>query len=86
MKLWHISDTHGYHELLAIPEDIDIIIHSGDFSNRFDVYKNEQEALNFLHWYGNLKIKHKVLIAGNHDAYAFVLHKKFKEWCKHYNI
>lgn len=84
-KIWHISDTHSYHELLKVPE-VDIVIHSGDFSNFYDVYKNEPEALNFLHWYGNLNIKYKVLIAGNHDAYAFKVNKEFKKWCKHYNI
>ncbi len=86
MKILHISDTHGYHELLVIPEGIDCIIHSGDFSNYYDPYKNEPEALNFLHWYGNLNIKNKVLVAGNHDAYAYSAHSRFREWCKHYNI
>jgi len=85
-KIWHISDTHSYHNLLTIPENIDIVIHSGDFSNFYDVYKNEPEALNFLHWFGNLYIKHKILIAGNHDAYAFHMKTKFKEWCTHYGI
>jgi len=85
-KIWHISDTHGYHDLLIVPENIDWVIHSGDFSNYFDVYKNEPEALNFLHWYGNLKIPIKILIAGNHDAYAHSISKKFKEWCDYYKI
>jgi len=86
LKIWHISDTHGYHDLLNIPENIDIVIHSGDFSNYYDVYKNEPEALNFLHWFGNLSIKYKILIAGNHDAYVFHMKTKFKELCKDYNI
>ena len=78
--------THTYHELLDIPDNIDIVVHSGDFTNAKDVYKNEPEALNFLHWYGSLPIKNKVLIAGNHDAYTFHMKTKFKEWCVHYNI
>lgn len=86
MKILHISDTHTYHELLEIPKNIDLIIHSGDFSNQRSVYLNEPEALNFLHWYGNLDIKYKILVAGNHDAYAFTVSRKFKKWCKHYNI
>jgi Icc-related predicted phosphoesterase len=85
-RIYHISDTHGYHSLLNIPENIDIIIHSGDFSNFYDVYKNEPESLNFLHWYGNLPIKYKILIAGNHDAYPFHMKTEFKKWCNHYNI
>jgi len=86
MKIWHISDTHGYHNLLVIPEDIDLVIHSGDFSNYRDPYKNEPEALNFLHWYSSLNVKHKILIAGNHDSYAYNVSRKFKEWAEHYNI
>jgi len=85
-KILHISDTHSYHGLLTIPEGIDIIVHSGDFSNYYDVYKNEPEALNFLHWYGSLNIKHKILIAGNHDAYASLRTTELREWCKHYDI
>ena len=81
MKIWHISDTHSYHELLEIPEGIDMVIHSGDFSNYYDVFKNEPEALNFLHWFSALEIKHKVLIAGNHDALACLWNTKFKELC-----
>ena len=29
IKLWHISDTHGYHDLLIVPKGIDWVIHSG---------------------------------------------------------
>lgn len=86
MKIWHISDTHGYHHLLNQPNDIDIVIFSGDESNYYDVYKNEPECLNFLHWFGNLKIKHKIMIAGNHSSYIFHMKTKFKEWCDYYNI
>lgn len=53
-----ISDTHNQHFKLNIDEkDIDLIIHCGDFDN----------LDNFINWYGNLNIKYKVLIAGNHD-------------------
>lgn len=86
MKIWHIGDTHSYHHLLTIPDGIDIIIHSGDFSNYYDVYKNEPEAKDFLNWYAALEIKHKILIAGNHDALAFHWNSKFKELCKELNI
>lgn len=85
-RLWHISDTHSYERLLTVPENIDIVVFSGDESNYYDVYKNEPEALNFLHWFGNLPIKHKIMIAGNHSAYIFKMKTKFKEWCDHYGI
>jgi len=86
LKLYHISDTHSYHGLLTIPNGIDIIVHSGDFSNYYDIYKNEPEALNFLYWYGSLDIRYKVLIAGNHDAFAFHRGKELRELCQQYNI
>jgi Icc-related predicted phosphoesterase len=86
MKIWHISDTHSFHKLLTVPGGIDMIIHSGDFSNYFDVFKNEPETREFIQWYGGLNIKYKVLIAGNHDAMAAKWTKEFKKLCKHYNI
>lgn len=68
MKIWHISDTHGYHDLLKVPDGIDMVIHSGDCSNPRDPYNNEPEVREFIHWYKSLPIKHKVYVAGNHDT------------------
>ena len=68
MKVWHISDTHGFHDLLTIPSDIDLVIHSGDCSNYRDPYSNESEVRTFIDWYKELPIKHKVYVAGNHDT------------------
>lgn len=68
MKVWHISDTHGFHDLLTIPNDIDLVIHSGDCSNYRDPYSNESEVRTFIDWYKELPIKHKVYVAGNHDT------------------
>ena len=62
MKFTCISDTHGKHDLLKIP-DADVIFHSGDCTGR----GRESEIVEFLEWYGKLPHKHKVLIAGNHD-------------------
>jgi Icc-related predicted phosphoesterase len=86
MKIWHIGDTHSYHRLLKAPNNIDMVIHSGDFSNYYDVYKNEPEARDFLNWYASLDIKHKILIAGNHDALAFRWNTDFRKLCKDLNI
>jgi len=68
MKIWHISDTHTYHDLLRIPEDIDMVIHSGDCSNPKDPYNNEPEVRAFIDWYKSLPIKHKIYVPGNHDT------------------
>ena len=68
MRIWHISDTHTFHELLQIPEGIDMVIHSGDCSNPRDPYPNEVEVRSFIDWYHSLKIQHKIFVAGNHDT------------------
>ena len=68
MKIWHISDTHTYHKLLTIPENIDMVIFSGDCSNPRDPYLNEPEVRSFIHWFKELPIEHKIFVAGNHDT------------------
>lgn len=68
MNIWHISDTHTYHELLTIPEGIDMVIFSGDCSNPRDPYANEPEVRAFIDWYSNLYVKYKIFVAGNHDS------------------
>lgn len=68
IKIWHISDTHGYHSLLDIPNGIDIVIHSGDCSNSRDPFNNESEVRRFIDWYKDVPIKNKVYVAGNHDT------------------
>ena len=68
MKIWHIGDTHTYHNLLTIPESIDMVIFSGDCSNPREPYRNEPEVRGFIDWFKNLPIKYKVFVAGNHDT------------------
>ena len=68
MKIWHIGDTHTYHDLLEIPKDLDMVIFSGDCSNPRDPYSNELEVRNFIDWFKCLPIKHKIFVAGNHDS------------------
>ena len=68
LKIWHISDTHGYHNLLDIPKNIDIVIHSGDATNQINPAFNNNEMLDFIDWYSNLDIPVKIFVAGNHDT------------------
>lgn len=68
MKIWHISDTHTLHGFLKVPKDVDMVIHSGDVSNPWEPYINKQEVLNFLEWYGDLNIKYRIFVPGNHDT------------------
>jgi len=87
MKIWHISDTHGFHKLLQIPEGIDMVIHSGDCSNPRDPYNNEPEVRRFIDWFGDLPIKHKIFVAGNHDTSiekGLVTKDDFDQNCIHY--
>lgn len=64
MKIIMISDTHGRHNHLKIPEG-DLLIHAGDVSSR----GLESEIKNFLEWFSKQPHKYKVFIAGNHDFY-----------------
>jgi Icc-related predicted phosphoesterase len=68
MRIWHISDTHTFHELLTVPENVDMVIFSGDCSNPRESLVNSFEVLKFLKWFGELPIKHKIFVAGNHDT------------------
>lgn len=68
LKIWHVSDTHSYENLLTIPKDVDVIIHSGDSTNYKDRVKNYDEFLKFFEWFEKLEIPTKILIAGNHCA------------------
>ena len=68
LVIWHISDTHGFHNLLDVPDNIDLVIHSGDGSNYRDIYKNQPEFDDFLHWFKQLPIRYKIYVGGNHDT------------------
>lgn len=70
MKIWCISDTHMNHNSLVIPNGIDIVIHSGDSTNFKNPILNKIEFDAFSDWFIKLNIKNKILIAGNHDAWA----------------
>jgi Icc-related predicted phosphoesterase len=63
MKIVVISDTHGRHEELLMP-DGDVLIHAGDFTR----YGAEEDVCLFNEFLGSLPHKHKIVIAGNHDS------------------
>jgi len=68
MRLCVISDTHNLHRQLTIP-DCDVLIFAGDMCGM----NVEKEVVDFNNWLGELPVKHKIVIAGNHDypLYAF---------------
>lgn len=63
MRLVCLSDTHGLHDRLILPEG-DILVHAGDVCNHGSLV----EAVRFLGWFESVgDYQHRVLIAGNHD-------------------
>lgn len=71
MKIQHISDTHGYHHGINILDDVDVVVHTGDATNYRESYRNEVEFYDFINWYAQVLVQHKIYIAGNHDSYIF---------------
>lgn len=67
MRIFFISDTHGYHDQLYIP-GVDLIICCGDESNHKNPHINEGEAHRFFEWFSRLDVKHKVFVPGNHST------------------
>ena len=63
MRLVCISDTHGRHADLAVP-DGDVLIHAGDLTAHGEL----DELIDSNTWLGTLPHPHKLIIAGNHDA------------------
>lgn len=69
-----LSDTHGKHRLVKIPENIDIVIHCGDICED----GNLEEIRDFFDWYSHLEIPYKIFVHGNHDL-PFELEPKESE-------
>ncbi len=64
MRAVFISDTHGKHDELILPEG-DILFHMGDVSN----VGTESGIIDFLNWFEKLDVQYKIFIAGNHDFF-----------------
>ncbi|NQD69434.1 metallophosphoesterase [Sphingobacterium shayense] len=64
MRIITLSDTHGKHQGLSIP-DGDVLIHAGDITSRG--YKNE--VVDFFEWFASQNHPHKIFIPGNHDFF-----------------
>lgn len=75
MKIIAISDTHGLHRNLTVP-DGDLILFAGDFTGGGTVtdYSNLKD---FVGWLRELPHRWKVMIAGNHD---FIVEERGEFW------
>ena len=62
MRIVAISDTHGLHKSVRIP-DGDILIHAGDLTSTGKTH----EVAAALQWLKSLPHRHKIVVAGNHD-------------------
>lgn len=67
MRLVAVSDTHGFHRQLRVP-DGDVFIHAGDFMLSGNA--DELELVrDFNAWLGELPHKTKLVTCGNHDRF-----------------
>lgn len=74
MRIVCISDTHGQHDKLALP-DGDLLLHAGDSTKR----GTEEQIASFDRWLRRLPHRYKVVIAGNHD-FAFERIPEARTW------
>lgn len=71
MNIVFFSDSHGFHNEMTLPE-ADLAICSGDISMRGD----RREVEGFMEWFMKQPVKHRVMIAGNHDFWFDKTHPR----------
>lgn len=62
MRIVCLSDTHGHHGALDVPEG-DVLVHAGDAT----LGGTAAEVEAFAEWFRALPHRHKLFVAGNHD-------------------
>lgn len=77
VKICCLSDTHGLHEHLNMPKNIDILLYGGDFTNW--ITSNKTNVNQFLNWLKGIEAKYKILVCGNHELYFNSLKKSQKD-------
>lgn len=68
LRIFAFADTHCQHNKLIVPDNIDIMICAGDFSDTKMYAVNFNECVNFFDWYKNQKATYKILVPGNHET------------------
>ena len=69
MRIVALSDTHGFHKKLTVP-DGDLLICAGDFSMK----AQQKHVVDFAQWFKGQPHKHKIIVPGNHDMYCETAH------------
>jgi len=83
MKIMFISDTHGNNEMIEVDKDIDILVHTGDFTRtRMNA---RMDLVLLLDWFLGLEVEYKIFIAGNHDKFIFENNEEAKRMIEFYN-
>mgnify|MGYP000880105010 CR=1 FL=1 len=77
MRVVCVSDMHGRHRDLAVPEG-DLLLCAGDISLRGE----ESVVRDFDRWMGEQPHRHKIVIAGNHDL-CFERGPAARRWLMH---
>jgi Icc-related predicted phosphoesterase len=63
MRIVALSDTHGRHRQVDVPEG-DVLIHAGDFTGANTL----RDVSDFDDWFGQFDHPHKIVVAGNCDG------------------
>jgi Icc-related predicted phosphoesterase len=75
MRIVCLSDAHGLHRQVAVPEG-NLLIHAGDFM-RTGI--SLEEIVDFNDWLGEQPHPHKIVVAGNHDLFFEMFPDKARE-------
>lgn len=67
MNIVFISDTHGFHEKVQVP-DGDVLVFAGDWTQNSQ--NERQQFLRFSGWLNSQPHEYKLFIPGNHDFLA----------------
>jgi len=72
MKIVIVSDTHGHHDQLTIPE-ADVLVHCGDMFDGIERHTVHPEQLDA--WFASLPVECVVCTGGNHDDHLQMAHE-----------
>lgn len=86
MRIWHISDSHSFEKEYNIPDGIDVICYTGDESNNHSQHLNHNEFLDFVRWYAEVPVQHKLFIPGNHSSFCYHNEKEARSILKEHGI